>query len=90
MVLEVVAVELSVVEGVVDMLRFVVLDDEIKLDDGTEMVPVPVPVEMGEEKVTVVTVVEELCDKVTTIDELQDAVVVTVEVSVKVAVLVKI
>lgn len=79
-------VELSVEEGIVVILKLDVLDDEVELVGGTVPVPVPVPAE--EVNITVVTMVEELCDRVMTADELHGAVDVIVEVDVVVAVLV--
>lgn len=84
-VFKVVDVELMVEDGVVVVLKPVVLDDAVELG-GT--VPVPVPVPADEVNVTVVTLVEEPCVRVITVDELQDAVEVAVEVNVTVAVLV--
>lgn len=84
-----VVVELSVEEGVVVVLNLAILEDEAKLGGSVPVpVPVAVPVPAKEVNVTVVTVVEELCDRVMTIEELQDAVEVMIEVDVVVAVLV--
>lgn len=85
LVLTVVELEFRVEDGVVVVLNDVELDEE-NVEDET--VPAPVPVD--EVRVTVVTIVEELCDRVMMVDELQDAVEVTVEVSVKVSVLVNV
>lgn len=89
LVLTVIELELRVEDGVAVVLNDVKLDEE-NVEDGTVPVPVPVPVPVDEVRVTVVTVVEELCDRVMMVDELQDAVEVTVEVSVMVSVLVNV
>lgn len=86
----VVEVGLMVEEGVVLVLELFELDDKVELSDRDEIVPDPVPVPADEVKVSVVTVVEELCDRVMTVVELQGAVELTVDVRVKTSVLVNV
>lgn len=77
-----------------DVDRRIDLADEVEelsvsrdtgVEDAAEEIPVPVP--EFEEKVSVVTEVEELCDIVITADELQDTAEVMVDVRVNVSVM---